>query len=147
MKKCPKCKQTKPLSGFDDNHRLSDGKRCYCKLCHVASSREWRIKRIKKEPDLNWRYKIKQFYNLTPDEYYAMLDSQNGVCAICGLPETIVNHYEENKSPQKLSVDHCHKTKKVRGLLCSMCNSGLGKFREDSDLLASATSYLINSCI
>ena len=45
---------------------------------------------------------------------------------------------------QKLSIDHCHKTGKVRGLLCKHCNHGLGKFKDDVNLLKIAIDYLNN---
>jgi hypothetical protein len=59
--------------------------------------------------------------------------SQNGCCSICG------------EKTEKLVIDHCHSTNIVRGLLCGRCNTGLGQFRDDLDILASASSYLINS--
>lgn len=58
------------------------------------------------------------------------------VCGICG------EHRDELKSP--LHLDHCHKTGTVRGFLCYQCNSGLGNFKDDIDIMASAISYLKN---
>ncbi len=49
---------------------------------------------------------------------------------------------ERNGKVSPLSVDHCHKTNVVRGLLCNECNSGLGKFKDNIDVMASAISYL-----
>jgi DNA-directed RNA polymerase subunit RPC12/RpoP len=68
-------------------------------------------------------------YNLTLDQYYAMEDSQDFVCAICG---------EENA----FHVDHNHTTNKVRGLLCPWCNNGLGNYKDDPRKLRSAAQYL-----
>ena len=73
--------------------------------------------------------------NLTRQEYEGMIDQQGNCCGICG------------KHLDKPYIDHCHKTGKVRGVLCNKCNWGLGMFDDDIDLLASATSYLLNSRI
>jgi hypothetical protein len=78
-------------------------------------------------------------YGLTMDRFNAMLEDQNYACAICGAQKT------ENRKFFPV-VDHCHKTKKVRGLLCSGCNLGLGKFKDDSRLLLRAIHYLSGSC-
>ncbi len=68
---------------------------------------------------------------VTDEMYAAMLVEQQGRCAICG---------EESDRP--LQVDHCHRTKKKRKLLCHMCNRGLGHFRDSPWLLAEAIRYL-----
>lgn len=72
-------------------------------------------------------------YGLTPEQYDAMLEKQGGVCAIC------------RKAPpaqRRLAVDHDHVTGVVRGLLCTSCNLGLGKFMESLELLRRAVAYL-----
>lgn len=64
-----------------------------------------------------------------------MLAEQDGVCAIC--KGTAVNGYGK-----RLSIDHCHDGKGVRGILCGNCNRGLGHFLHDPELLKSAIKYL-----
>lgn len=59
-----------------------------------------------------------------------MVLKQGGRCAVCG---------EE----KKLHVDHCHDTGKVRGMLCFACNTGIGKLKDDPDLLLAAHRYLL----
>ena len=86
------------------------------------------------------RYKLKERYNITLEQYAELLTLQNNRCAICGNEETAVN-VNTNKI-QKLAVDHCHKTGKVRGLLCQDCNRGIGKFHDDIWRLKSAIEYL-----
>jgi hypothetical protein len=71
-----------------------------------------------------------------------MLAEQGYVCAICGCPET-ARRRKHDTAPKKLSVDHCHQTNIVRGLLCGKCNSGIAFFIDDIDILASAISYLL----
>jgi len=74
-------------------------------------------------------------YGLTPEEYAVILDNQDGLCAIC------------NSSPKEslhgvLAVDHCHKSGKMRGLLCNQCNLGLGCFDDSYIHLQNALEYL-----
>jgi hypothetical protein len=68
-------------------------------------------------------------YHVTPEDVAVMREAQNDRCAICGESEPGC-------------VDHCHRTKRVRGLLCRCCNAGLGQFRDRADLLRSAIQYL-----
>lgn len=72
-------------------------------------------------------------YGITPNDYYNMLDEQDGGCAICGGGD----------DKTRFHVDHCHSTMQVRGLLCGQCNLGLGKFRDRADLLDAAAAYLL----
>ena len=85
-------------------------------------------------------YKWKTRFGITSEKYSEMLISQGGVCAICEQEET-AQHNTSNRV-QKLAVDHCHKTGKVRGLLCQDCNRGIGKFHDDIWRLKSAIEYL-----
>ncbi len=76
--------------------------------------------------------KLKKAYGIGPVEWQALSDAQGGLCAICqGLP-----------GKKGLSVDHCHATRRVRGLLCSRCNTGLGQFQDNPALLTAAIEYL-----
>lgn len=77
-------------------------------------------------------------YGIDFAEYQRMLTEQNGVCAICEHGETKM----QNGVVQMLAVDHHHGTGKVRALLCSNCNYGLGSFRESPDTLRKAIAYL-----
>lgn len=90
----------------------------------------------KKYPKEYYREKnIKNYYGLSKKEYDKILKEQNGKCAICGTPES-----ELKKS---LCVDHNHKTGKVRGLLCTLCNQGLGSFKDNQSNVENALYYLI----
>lgn len=72
-------------------------------------------------------------YDMTVDEFERMLHEQDGLCKICGRPP---------ESVKGLVVDHCHSTGAIRGLLCLKCNSGLGMFRDDTDVMHRAIDYL-----
>lgn len=72
-------------------------------------------------------------YGMSMDDYAALDARQNGVCAICGQPPN---------GKGALHVDHDHATGAIRGLLCFTCNSGLGNFHDDPELLRKAVRYL-----
>lgn len=78
-------------------------------------------------------------FNLTPDDYDALLAKQGGVCAICAQVET---HKYPSGKPKDLAVDHDHITGKVRGLLCFNCNQGVGRFQNSPERLRCAAAYL-----
>lgn len=76
-------------------------------------------------------------YKISIDDYNSLFEIQKGRCAICGTHQTDLKRV--------LCVDHDHATGKVRGLLCSNCNHGLGQFRDSVGFLASAIKYLENN--
>ena len=73
-------------------------------------------------------------------EYKQLLESQNNKCAICGIEGG------ENNRGDKLAVDHCHDSGKIRGLLCHKCNTALGLLKDSKDYLQSAIAYLTKNC-
>lgn len=81
-------------------------------------------------------YIIKRRYGICRAEWNEILQQQNGGCAVCGKARC---------SRGRLHVDHCHKTGKVRGLLCENCNAGIGRFQDSSSLLRRAAEYLEKS--
>lgn len=91
-------------------------------------------------PENAHRQWIKCKYNITHDQYQEMLRLQNGVCAICKNGN--IHRTRWGVDSVRLVVDHCHTSKKVRGLLCHACNAGLGYFRENSNILKAAIGYL-----
>lgn len=88
--------------------------------------------------------KLRRTHDMTLKEYDQMFETQNGVCAICRKPETKKDKNGVNGTYRRLSVDHNHKTGKVRGLLCGKCNVILGLAQDNPDILAEATAYLVN---
>lgn len=80
---------------------------------------------------------------ITPAEYDVLLARQDGACAICRTirPRKISPGHTLRRT---LSVDHDHKTRKPRGLLCHHCNAAIGHFKEDTTVLAQAIEYLIH---
>jgi hypothetical protein len=76
---------------------------------------------------------LKHRYKITREDYNRMLKDQNGVCAIC---------HKTCRKNERLSVDHCHATEVVRGLLCSRCNHVIGLMEDSLENLTSAASYI-----
>ena len=77
-------------------------------------------------------------FGLTIEEYEALMLKQNNCCAICHQPEKQIL----NGKLKRLAIDHCHTTRKVRGLLCQRCNTGIGRFDDNVALLKQAIQYL-----
>jgi hypothetical protein len=83
-------------------------------------------------------------YAITEAEYWALNEAQGSVCRICGLPETWISSRNSGRVT-RLSVDHCHSTGVVRGLLCNRCNKILGVAGDDPALLDAMAGYLRNA--
>jgi hypothetical protein len=75
---------------------------------------------------------LKAHYGLTIADYDRMLARQGGVCAVC----------EREPGKRRLAVDHCHILHRVRGLLCTTCNTGLGQYHDDPVLMRKGAAYL-----
>lgn len=127
MKTCKRCKTDKPLDQFPKG-RDKDGLYIWCRDCNTDYHRERRhsnpaIKRRQQE------LSRKRKYGLHPDQYSRMLEDQNYTCAICFTAEPLL-------------VDHCHKSGRVRGLLCKRCNTILGLVKDSRTHLQRAQDYL-----
>lgn len=86
-----------------------------------------------------WNFRKK--YGITGEEYDRMFAEQNGACAICQKPERQIR--KTTGKIRALHVDHAHdESQRVRGLLCSDCNNGLGQFKDDPAILRAAAAYL-----
>lgn len=130
---CSVCETEKDISAFYINKR--DGTaRSPCKECKRIYNKNHCVKNKEHIQKYNFNFKLKYLYNMTREDYENKLVEQNNVCAICKLPSRIKN--------KQLFIDHCHRTDKVRGLLCLKCNSVLGMANDDAALLQSAISYL-----
>jgi hypothetical protein len=77
-------------------------------------------------------------FGITEEQFEKMFDRQGGKCAICNQPETQMR----DGKVKRLAIDHCHTTNFVRGLLCSDCNTGIGKLKDDYKILRQAADYL-----
>jgi Autographiviridae endonuclease VII len=131
MSRCPKCKQIKKITEFNKDKYTFTGLAIYCRSCNRLKSKT----QYHTHKDNHKNTQLKSDFGITLEQYKEKLKNQNNCCAICkSLP----------KNNRMLSVDHCHKTGKVRGLLCSGCNSGLGYFKDNINIIAIAIKYLQN---
>lgn len=127
QKKCKKCGENKPVSEFfikkckNNKHNRFNTP---CKTCNYESRSESYFR----------NYLIKRNFGISILEYNEMLKSQNYKCAICGI--------DRNNYKREFSIDHCHNTGKIRGLLCTNCNTGIGMFKDNITTLHSAIKYL-----
>jgi hypothetical protein len=78
---------------------------------------------------------LRSLYGITLAEYNALLAAQGGVCGSCGGPAT--------GRRKTFHVDHDHRTRRVRGLLCDSCNLAIGKLGDDVEGVERALEYLI----
>lgn len=146
-KLCARCDQLVRLPSFRPEPRMMTGLTSYCKPCRSAHTKELYHKNPERSRALNRermqrnyspvkrRVQVMQMlYGVTPDQYAGLLLAQDGRCAICatGTPGGRGNWH----------VDHDHDSGKVRGLLCTNCNVGLGMFKDDIERMRAAIAYL-----
>lgn len=112
-KLCYKCKNEKDILEFNKSQFDKSGHRNICRDCR--NTHRAIIRKYEKH-------------------YDSLLEEQNNCCAICGK--------SEKENGQRLAIDHNHATHQVRALLCRNCNTGLGAFKDDEQLLSKAIEYL-----
>jgi len=134
-KQCSKCKETKDLADFNKRSASKDGHTSRCGDCIRTKNMQTRAKR----PEDTRGYNLKQRFDMSIDEYNHIFLKQKGRCAICKNAET---QLDQKGNVKWLSVDHNHATSEVRGLLCSGCNTGIGKLGDSIEVLSSAIKYL-----
>jgi hypothetical protein len=105
---------------------------------HAAYERAWRLANPESATAIQRRSHIYRKYDMTGEELENLIESQGGLCAICGRPETRA----VRGVVSSLAIDHDHATKVNRGLLCFNCNAGIGLFGDDPAILTAAAVYL-----
>ena len=97
-------------------------------------SRNYAKKRHAADPSIKRRSKLKSDYGMTPEQWQEMFNGQGCKCAICNTTEP--------QSKNGWNTDHCHKTGKVRFILCAHCNRGLGAFKDNTAVMRRAAEML-----
>lgn len=110
----------------DFNHHTPEGRSAYGKAWRESNPRRYKDKSLMSDFGIGIR------------EYETMIVIQDGKCGICYQVETT----QRRGKDVALSVDHCHTTGAIRGLLCNNCNNGLGQFKDNEQFLLNALSYL-----
>lgn len=132
-KLCPLCNETKARDMF--GIRRNGMSRSRCRPCEAKEARDWGKKNLDKIAKRNRRTSLRRWYGISEKQYDEMLFAQNGACAICFVPADKVKR-------GRLFVDHCGKTGRIRGLLCTCCNTGIGFLQHDPSALLAAIEYL-----
>lgn len=158
MKLCSVCDENLDLSHFPKRVAVDNGNSAMCKKCvavyknqlYMRNQEAEKVKRRVHYRENQTRYQAsaRVYYNrthkesnfkrslkkhgITSERYYQLLKHQKGNCAIC--VSLLVG--------KNCSIDHCHKTQKVRGLLCDNCNTALGLFKESKVSMTNAIAYL-----
>lgn len=159
MKFCSKCGIEKSSKDFCSHKTTKNKLSSWCKECRKKAEQSLPYKERRKEYNKNNREKIlnyqkeyyknhkeklsqkekerklKKYYNISFKEKQERLKNQNNKCALC---EENFDFIKKNS----IHIDHCHKTNIVRGILCNNCNSGLGRFKDNIELLEKAILYL-----
>lgn|SRR6266576_263560 len=144
-KTCSKCQVTQPIDAFTKDGNQSDGLRVWCRVCARTSYRARRgnpdtPRRGERGIPLRAR-ELRRKYDMTLEEYEALLHAQKKACAICGSVDPRHGRGPTGASPY-LAVDHDHTSGLVRGLLCHPCNRGLGQLQDSEEILEKAIAYL-----
>jgi hypothetical protein len=166
-KTCKVCGKTKPLT-FDHFYRskqTKSGFRPRCKPCVNDANKAYNranpdkavartirsrnmtperkaahVRRVTKSRHANYEKHrdtaVARQFGVPKGWFLEQIERTGGCCEICGVEHRSELH------PRYLSVDHCHKTDEVRGLLCGNCNFGLGHFKDNVQMLEAAIRYL-----
>lgn len=163
MKRCSRCRRLKSVDKFNKDKRLKDGLFSACKACELERGNLWRLanrekvaadarryrkrhkarlKTLRKAWVIKNRQKIRRqkrasrirLCGMTVQQYNDLLRSQRGRCFICRRKPT--------GRWKRLTVDHCHRTKLVRGLLCVACNLAVGYVHDSPKILSRLMGYL-----
>lgn len=149
-KVCTKCGEDKPVSEYYKHKGGKNGLSARCKVCQKADSKAW-IERNRehrraiqreayaRDPERYSAYNRTARYRslgYSEEEYQLALEQQEGLCALCGKPPS------GRANGGRLHADHDHETGRMRRLLCHRCNTGLGCFLDDPEVLRLAAAYV-----
>ncbi len=152
MKTCPKCLIERPTTEFHKSKNRKDGLYYICKVCTKSQNKKWAddnkehrkvrsanyYKNNKDECTLRgtkWHYK--KHYNIEYEDFLNLIKQQQGKCACCDVELTL-----GPKTKTRAVLDHCHFTGSLRKVLCNRCNTAIGLFEDNANLLQAASVYL-----
>ncbi len=120
LRRCPTCDTFLDTSAFHVSKRQKDGLAWQCKSC---------------QKDRRQKYHYKKTYGISLEERNQLINIQGNKCGCCG------NEFD-NSFRGKPVVDHCHKSGKIREILCDRCNVALGVLGDDPELALKCMEYL-----
>ena len=127
---CHGCQRHLPPGAFSRDKKQRDGLHVSCRECRSASRKAAYTPAVALR--LQQRH-IVRTYSIAPEEFARMVAQQDNQCAIC--------RWDMGTSKDR-HVDHCHRTGRVRALLCSRCNTTIGQTEDDPALLRAMADYL-----
>lgn len=140
QKTCTKCHTSKPYTAFRQRKlKTMTSYRSHCRECERKEHRDW-YSRNKEYTKLYQESRktstedrrLNRIYGISLKDLNLMVKDQDNKCKICG--DSFLN--------SRMCVDHCHKTGKIRGILCNKCNSGIGLLKDSRDVVKNAYNYL-----
>lgn len=160
-KKCKTCEEVKlPEEFYSKSKKNPTVKIASCKVCTDKKAvqirlartpeqverdrirnKKWQEDNFERVKEHNDRSSLRKF-GLSKEDFEKMKELQNNLCDICKNPETTISNTSKLRQINRLAVDHCHTSGKVRGLLCATCNLALGKFKDSIETLQNAINYL-----
>lgn len=149
---CPDCKIEKPISEFHIRRYYTGcPARTYCKICKKnrasiyykknkarvdAKNKLWGLKNLDRRRRTVRAWHYKNYYGISEEEKRMMELAQNNRCKICNK---LFSEIPQNR----VHIDHCHATGKIRGVLCHNCNQVIGQAKDKVEILKSAINYLL----
>lgn len=138
-KECCICNTRKPFSDFFNYKNKNDGKSYRCKSCDDLARKKWAIDNPERAHLSQRERNLKHRFSVDLKWYEKQFEKQNYSCAIC---KSKTNKTAGDREFWNFSVDHCHNSGKVRGILCNNCNRALGLFQDNPKLIRKAAEYV-----
>jgi hypothetical protein len=149
-KKCTICGIEKDISEFHKRKAKKDGHRSECKKCCCGKALDYHCENKERNNKKSHLYHInnkdrernhyyKQTYGITLEDRDRLIEKQNFKCLCCETDLRLLPQRE-------VHIDHCHKTEKIRGVLCMNCNTALGYVLEDAERTHKLELYIIKHC-
>lgn len=157
-KMCTQCKETLPLTTFSKSKQNKDGLYSWCKKCSSEKAKAYYRKKNpsakdmttydlpygkRDDPNYDRKWKIVNLYNLTEDRVQEILEYQGNKCATCHVEFEGLDFAIDHDHSCCSGASSCGKC--IRGFLCLGCNTGLGKLKDNIEILHRAITYLSNN--
>lgn len=107
---------------------------------HIKSyQKEYHNEYRKRDDVQQWFFEknLRLNYGITENDFLELWENQDGKCMICDT-----NLIPRGRKHNCVAIDHNHLTDEIRGLLCRGCNSGIGHFKDNPEVLIAAANYL-----
>ena len=135
MKICKRCKIEKEDSFFNKERKGSEKLQSYCKQCMTEYNRE----RTKNNPGIGTDRHYRRVFGISLEDVKQLLKKQDSKCLLCNKQLSLL----KGRGFLNIAhVDHCHKTGKIRGILCGSCNTSLGKLGDSIEAIEKVLKYL-----